>query len=97
MIVDSILKTGLTYRGLFNISLYAITLPWITKVLYKSIGIDNYINGFFFFIIYWSIATAYVYFAIKQIRKTELFSKDKSDDDFKVLETVEKVTEFTLD
>ena len=97
LIIDSFAKSGLTYKGLFSISLYAITLPWILKFVYKAVGINNYINGFFFFVVYWVVASTYVYYVIKEIKATGNLVNEKSDEEFEKLEVSQKIDEFTLD
>lgn len=67
LIINSAKKAKLTYRHLFNISVYAITLPWIIKLIYKIITLNYSLSQAIFAIIYWGTAAAYVYYAIKSI------------------------------
>lgn len=64
VLINSIYKTDLKYKQLFNFSIYALTLPMLIKL-----GVD--FSGYIFptfFVIYWAIAIVYLTVAISTYR-----------------------------
>lgn len=78
LIVGAIMKANLRYKEIFNISVYALTLPWIIKLAYKF-G-STYVSHSIYFLIYWAVAILYVSLAIRYIRnntpKPEVLAAD---------------------
>jgi len=66
-VINKIQRSKLEYIQILNISMYAITLPWIIKLVYNIIDFNFSRLGSI--IIYWTIASIYMYFIIKDIKK----------------------------
>lgn len=65
LIAEAVLKAGLKYNNLLNISIYALTLPMLIQLAVNLYGYP--IPGFGF--IYWGISILYVALAVKSCRE----------------------------
>jgi hypothetical protein len=67
LVLDASLKTKLKYSKLYNICVYALTLPIIIELI-KNNALANFP---YFSIVYWGVGLIYVYLALKAIKQEE--------------------------
>ena len=67
LIADSIFKTRLKFSEVYNMSIYALTLPILIQLALFLAGVS--IPGFF--LIYWTISIVYIFMGIRACKKDE--------------------------
>lgn len=72
LIVNSAKDAKLSYKNLFNISVYAITLSWVIKTLYQLVGFTFFFHWPLYQIIYWAVAITYLVKVIGDIRNSQI-------------------------
>lgn len=78
-IINSLQKANLNYSQLLNISIYAITLPWIVKLIYKLLDVNFRLSSVIYVAVYWIIAITYFCFVVKDIKANVLKKADTSN------------------
>lgn len=77
LIVNSALNKNISYNDLYKISIYAITLPSIIIIIINSIPLG--LSFGLRLLIFYSIATAYVVFALKNINTNDIDENQQDD------------------